>query len=202
MLHEIEWLRPHLRFLPFAICVLVAVVSFVLWTAGEGNVSLWIFLAALILTGLGVFDLFQAKHNLMRNYPVSARLRWIFEGIRPQIRQYFIESNIDGTPFNNNERTLVYERAKNLHAEEPFGDGAQRLCRRLRVFPSLDGARAPGRRAFPGRDRRAGLQTALFHGLAQRLGHEFRRPQRQRHSCAEPGRQAGRLRPRHRRRGA
>jgi hypothetical protein len=57
----------------------------------------------------------------MRNYPVTGRLRWIFEGIRPQIRQYFIESNIDGTPFSHNQRSLVYERAKNLHTEEPFG---------------------------------------------------------------------------------
>lgn len=120
MIHEIEWLRPFLRFLPFALCVATALVSLVLWVA-FGGASPWIFLIALVLSGLGAFDLFQTKHNLMRNYPVSARLRWILEGIRPQIRQYFIESNIDGTPFNNDQRTLVYERAKNLHSEEPFG---------------------------------------------------------------------------------
>ena len=120
MMAEIVWLRPLMRFVPFGLCIAVAVVAFVLMFAVSGG-YFWLFLIAGILSGLGVFDLVQTTHNLMRNYPVSGRLRWLLEGIRPQIRQYFIESDIDGAPFDRNERTLVYERAKNLHAEQPFG---------------------------------------------------------------------------------
>jgi hypothetical protein len=120
MLPEIEWLRPVVRFIPFALCIAIAFVSLIFW-AVFGSIYSWIFAAAMGLSILGTYDLIQTMHNLMRNYPVTGRLRWILEGIRPQIRQYFIESNIDGTPFNHNRRTLVYERAKDLHAEEPFG---------------------------------------------------------------------------------
>jgi glutamate synthase domain-containing protein 2 len=120
MLHEIEWLRPYVRLVPFALCIAIAFVSVIFW-AVSGSIYFWIFVAATGLSILGAYDLIQTNHNLMRNYPVSGRLRWIFEAVRPQIRQYFIESNIDGTPFNHNQRSLVYERAKNLHTEEPFG---------------------------------------------------------------------------------
>jgi glutamate synthase domain-containing protein 2 len=120
MLLEIEWLRPLVRFIPFALCIAIAFVSLIFW-AVFGSIYFWIFAAATGLSILGAYDLIQTKHNLMRNYPITGRLRWVFEGIRPQIRQYFIESNIDGTPFSHNQRSLVYERAKNLHTEEPFG---------------------------------------------------------------------------------
>ncbi|MCP4328266.1 MAG: FMN-binding glutamate synthase family protein [Alphaproteobacteria bacterium] len=120
MLGQVDWLRPFLRFVPFALCATLSVVFFILWVSSSGG-YFWLFLAAIVLTGMGVWDYFQERHNLMRNYPVAGRLRWVLEGIRPQIRQYFIESDIDGAPFNRNERTLVYERAKNIHAEEPFG---------------------------------------------------------------------------------
>ena len=59
---------------------------------------------------LGTQDLLQTEHSLMRNYPVTAHLRWLFEGFRPEIRQYFVESDIGGTPFNRDQRSLVYER--------------------------------------------------------------------------------------------
>ncbi len=119
MLAELSLLRPIVRYVPFGLCIVIAVIAVVLMF-DEGG-FFWLFLIAAVLSAVGVFDHIQTKHNLMRNYPVSRRLHWALEAIRPQIRQYFIESNIDGAPFDRNQRTLVYERAKNLHSEEPFG---------------------------------------------------------------------------------
>ena len=61
---------------------------------------------------LSIRDRVQKKHSILRNYPIMGHLRFIFESIRPEMMQYFIETDTDGRPFNRNERTVVYERAK------------------------------------------------------------------------------------------
>jgi len=84
---------------------------------------LW-FIPALVfgaLTIYGVFDLVQNSHALWRNYPVLGRARWVFEFMRPYLRQYLVEGETDGMPFNREQRSLVYRRAKNVQASEPFG---------------------------------------------------------------------------------
>lgn len=70
---------------------------------------------------LGVIDISQTKHSLRRNFPVLARFRYLFESIRPEINQYFIESNTDGTPFSREERSLVYQRSKRVTDTLAFG---------------------------------------------------------------------------------
>lgn len=70
---------------------------------------------------IGVWDLVQTKHTIRRNFPVIGHMRYIFEMIRPEINQYFIESNTDGTPFSREERSLVYQRAKKVTDTLPFG---------------------------------------------------------------------------------
>lgn len=70
---------------------------------------------------LGVHDILQKKLNILRLYPVVGHLRFLLQAIRPQIQQYFIESNTDGKPFSREERELVYNRAKNLLDVLPFG---------------------------------------------------------------------------------
>mgnify|MGYP000091375551 CR=1 FL=1 len=83
------------------------------------------FLAAFVplaaLTLLGFWDLAQTRHSILRNYPVLGHMRWIFEGIRPEIRQYLIESDRDEVPFSREERSIVYQRAKNEEDARPFG---------------------------------------------------------------------------------
>jgi glutamate synthase domain-containing protein 2 len=73
------------------------------------------------LTALGIYDLLQTRHTLWRNYPIISHMRWLFEGIRPEIRQYLIESDADAFPFNREQRSLVYQRAKNDLQTIPFG---------------------------------------------------------------------------------
>ncbi len=82
---------------------------------------LWPLLVTGPLAALGTWDLVQTRHSVLRNYPILAHMRFLFEGIRPELRQYFFESNLSGTPFSREQRTLVYERAKDQEAKMPFG---------------------------------------------------------------------------------
>ncbi|MDE3011811.1 MAG: FMN-binding glutamate synthase family protein [Pseudomonadota bacterium] len=81
---------------------------------------LWTFLfAALALVGLR--DLLQTRHAILRNYPVIGHLRFFLEFIRPEMRQYFIESDTEALPFSRSQRSLVYQRAKQEVDKRPFG---------------------------------------------------------------------------------
>ena len=70
---------------------------------------------------LGTWDVVQIHHSVLRNYPILAHLRFVFEGLRPELRQYFFESNLSGAPFNREQRSLVYQRAKDTVDKLPFG---------------------------------------------------------------------------------
>ncbi|MFK4067121.1 FMN-binding glutamate synthase family protein [Streptomyces sp. NPDC029674] len=76
-------------------------------------------LAAVALTG--VYDLVQPWHSVLRNYPVLGHMRFLMEALRPELQQYFVERNYDGRPYDRDTRSIVYERAKGVAAEEPFG---------------------------------------------------------------------------------
>ena len=73
------------------------------------------------LTLLGIRDLLQKNHAVLRNYPISAHIRFLLEEIRPEMRQYFFESEKDGMPFSRDTRALVYQRAKMQLDKRPFG---------------------------------------------------------------------------------
>lgn len=84
----------------------------------------WMAVPGIILGGLallGLYDFFQTKHTLWRNFPILARVRWIAEALRPFFRSYIVESETEGRPFNHEERAMVYRRAKNVSSVEPFG---------------------------------------------------------------------------------
>jgi glutamate synthase domain-containing protein 2 len=92
------------------------------WLALAVHYAWWpIALAFVGLTLLGIYDLNQTRHAIRRNYPVIGNLRYLFEFIRPEIRQYFIESDKDELPFSRAERSLVYQRAKDDVDKRPFG---------------------------------------------------------------------------------
>ena len=76
---------------------------------------------AAILSVIGLRDITQTRHSILRNYPIAAHLRFLFEEIRPEMRQYFFEGDRDGTPFNRDQRAIVYQRAKMVLDKRPFG---------------------------------------------------------------------------------
>lgn len=80
---------------------------------------LWAVWLPLLL--LGYIDFFQTKQTIRRNFPLLGRIRYLFELIRPEINQYFVESNSDGVPFSREQRSVVYQRAKKELDTLPFG---------------------------------------------------------------------------------
>ncbi|MEO6607537.1 MAG: FMN-binding glutamate synthase family protein, partial [Aestuariivirga sp.] len=78
-------------------------------------------LIAIVLVATGIHDLRQQRHAILRNYPVIGHLRFFFEKIRPEMRQYFFEGDTDGMPFPRERRAIVYQRAKNDLDKKPFG---------------------------------------------------------------------------------
>lgn len=97
--------------LPLAISV-----ASTLWPA-----LLWLLVVVGPLIGVGLYDVIQRKHSLLRVYPVVGHGRHLMEQLRPAIQQYFVESNIDGTPFSREFRSTVYQRAKGELDTLPFG---------------------------------------------------------------------------------
>ena len=107
------------RYYAFAGAVLLALVSL----AGLHWSRAWIWPALLFgfLALVGINDLLQPKQTLRRNYPLLAWWRYFLESIGPEIRQYFIESDNDERPFSRQQRSIVYQRAKNALDKRPFG---------------------------------------------------------------------------------
>ncbi|TPE46011.1 FMN-binding glutamate synthase family protein [Pontibacter mangrovi] len=83
--------------------------------------ALWLFLLLVPLHLVYQHNVRQAKHTLLRNFPLVGYLRYFFESIRPEFRQYFFESDTDGKPFSRRQRSIVYQRAKNVRQTVPFG---------------------------------------------------------------------------------
>ena len=78
----------------------------------------WLFAAVplLLLLALGIRDLIQREHSILRNFPVLGHMRFLLESIRPELQQYFIERNYDGRPYDRDTRTVIYQRAKGITA--------------------------------------------------------------------------------------
>lgn len=81
----------------------------------------WLLAIILPLIALGIYDMLQRKHTILRIYPVIGHFRFLFESIRPEIQQYFVESDTNGQPINREFRALVYQRAKGQLDTRPFG---------------------------------------------------------------------------------
>jgi len=104
------------RYAFFAGCILLTLVTLP-WVT-----ELWfITLPCAALTAIGILDISQTKRAIRRNYPILGNLRYLIQSIRPEIRQYLIEGDIEKLPFSQAQRALVYARAKNEDADKPFG---------------------------------------------------------------------------------
>lgn len=111
------------RFIVLTICAVVTALLIGIGLA-DGKIFDILLIPILIfgaLTLLGVRDLMQKGHAVLRNYPISAHIRFLLEEIRPEMRQYFFESEKDGMPFSRDIRAVVYQRAKMELDKRPFG---------------------------------------------------------------------------------
>ena len=97
--------------------------QFTYWALQGSQTQFWWALALVAwgLCALGLHDLLQTRHAILRSYPIIGHLRYLFEDMRPAIRQYFFENDTDEAPFSRASRSLVYQRAKQQIDKRPFG---------------------------------------------------------------------------------
>ena len=108
-----------IRYLVLSISVLATVLSAVGTFVWGWH---WSFLlVAALLTILGVHDLIQRRHAVLRNYPIIGHFRYLIETVRPEIQQYLIDSDTDEVPFARLQRSVVYQRAKGMPDGRSFG---------------------------------------------------------------------------------
>ncbi len=100
---------------------LIAALIVVVFLPGWQTFGILIALAMAVIVAVGLRDVTQTRHAVLRNYPVAAHLRFLLESIRPEMRQYFFEGDKDGTPFARDQRAIVYQRAKRDLDKRPFG---------------------------------------------------------------------------------
>jgi glutamate synthase domain-containing protein 2 len=106
----------------YVLATLGVLGALTLLAAVIGGAGWWVLLALVIaVLVLGLYDLIQKKHSILRNYPVIGHMRFLLEDIRPELQQYFIERNYDGRPYDRDTRSTIYARAKGENEEQPFG---------------------------------------------------------------------------------
>ncbi|MDO6823718.1 FMN-binding glutamate synthase family protein [Marinobacter sp. 1_MG-2023] len=108
-----------LRYSAYIISITGFLVSLVLTPYFEASYLFAGIFGALAI--LGTYDVLQKKHTVSRNYPIMVHFRYLFESVGPEIRQYFIQSDTEERPFSREQRTIIYQRAKNILDKRPFG---------------------------------------------------------------------------------
>ena len=105
----------------FMIFTVISLLAVALSAYFISPLVLWslIILGPLLL--LGLYDFFQTKRAIVRNFPIVGRSRYLAEWLRPKMYQYFVEPDTDGRPFTRIMRNIVYQRAKDQLDTEPFG---------------------------------------------------------------------------------
>lgn len=139
--------RKFIIFNLIAINLLVVLLAYLL----NPYIYLWLLLT-LPLLGIGIVHISQKKHAILKNYPVIGWFRYFFESIRPELRQYFWESDTDGRPFNRRQRSIVYQRAKNERETVAFG---------MQSDPNLPGNEWVAHTVFPVKIEQKDLRTMV-----------------------------------------
>ena len=91
---------------------------------------------------MGLYDMYQSKKTIRKNFPLLGRMRYLLESLGPEMRQYFVETDLDGKPFNRLQRSIVYQRSKKESDSMPFGtqldvyqDGYEWINHSIRAIP-------------------------------------------------------------------
>jgi len=132
------------KFVVISTVLLIVTLALSIYLSRNWYVAFGLFF---ILTVMGYIDMIQTRHSIRRIYPLLGRLRYVMEELRPKMYQYFIESDIDGRPFNRLDRSSIYQRAKNVRDTIPFGtqldlyaEGYEWMCHSVapRAFDTLN----------------------------------------------------------------
>jgi glutamate synthase domain-containing protein 2 len=104
----------------FIFSTIIILVTLIGWTL-IWKPAVWSLVIFVPIFVLGIYDMLQTEHTITRNFPVFGHLRFLMEDLRPKVYQYFIESDTNGTPFNRQNRSVIYQRAKKVDDTRPFG---------------------------------------------------------------------------------
>ncbi|TZF84714.1 FMN-binding glutamate synthase family protein [Pedobacter sp. BS3] len=104
----------------FLVTFVVLILAVFVWSLTWRHI-LWSFIIIIPVLAVGIYDLVQKKHSILRNFPLVGHLRYLMEDLRPKLYQYFVESDTDGMPFNRIQRDVMYQRAKKVDDTKPFG---------------------------------------------------------------------------------
>jgi len=151
--------------------LLFLIVAAIYYYTGRGYLLVFIIPILLIV---GVYNASQEKHAILRNFPVLGYFRYLFEMIAPEIQQYFIERSTDGKPFSRNQRSLVYQRAKNIDSSTPFGTQLNLNTENYEgikhsIFPAKVNKELP-RVLVGGKDCKQPYSASLFNVSAMSFG--------------------------------
>ncbi|KAF2329294.1 MAG: FMN-binding glutamate synthase family protein [Flavobacterium nitrogenifigens] len=151
--------------------LLFIIVAAIYYYTGRGY--LLVFIIPLLLI-VGAYNASQEKHAILRNFPVLGYFRYLFEMIAPEIQQYFIERSTDGKPFSRNQRSLVYQRAKNIDSSTPFGTQLNLNTENYEgikhsIFPAKVNEELP-RVLVGGKDCKQPYSASLFNVSAMSFG--------------------------------
>ena len=102
----------------------------------------------LLLLVVGVYDLLQRNHAILRNFPIIGHLRYLLEMVGPELRQYIVTNDNEERPFSRDQRRWVYASSKKQNNYFGFGtdDDLEKSPNYLIIKQS----------AFPVREERAG----------------------------------------------
>jgi len=152
-------------------------IQIVFVLAGWFELLSWLLVVPVVLVlVVGLLDVSQKKHAVRRNFPVIGNFRYFFEAIRPEIMQYFIESDIDGAPINRMFRSLVYQRSKNQMDTTPFGTKMDvykvgyEWMNHATFISSAVASRQPPRITIGGKDCRHPYASSLLNISAMSFG--------------------------------
>ncbi|MBB1322826.1 FMN-binding glutamate synthase family protein [Shewanella vesiculosa] len=161
-------MKQAIRFTTIVLVIFVVIIGIILWPLA----GLIVLVALLVL--LGLYDLFQTKHSILRNFPVIGHIRYLLEMIGPELHQYFVESDTDGKPINKNHRRYIYERAKEQNQTSPFGtelnvydDNYKWMQHSIYPAKKMD---TPPRVVIGGKDCQQPYSASLFNISAMSFG--------------------------------
>ncbi len=155
--------------------ILVAVIGFIaVYLLFKFPIYSLIGLGVLVVA-IGLYDVIQKEHTILRNFPVIGHFRYLLEGIGPEIRQYFVEADTDGKPLNRNQRTYIYTRAKQDNKSHPFGtehdlqkEGAEWIMHS--IYPCNKPKDEPPRVLIGGPDCKQPYSASLMNVSAMSFG--------------------------------
>ncbi len=161
-------MREAIKFTFIALFIIIIIICIVIWPVfGFSGLGILLF-------GLGIYDITQKKHTILRNFPVLGHMRYLLELIGPEIHQYFVENDTDGKPIDRNHRAYIYERAKLQNETHPFGtelnveeEGYKWMAHSIYAAKELE---EPPRVLVGGPDCRQPYSASIFNISAMSFG--------------------------------